>query len=70
MWEVVVGLRVELMGLTGSLSCKVDTDIGLTDKNVYTDYGAIKTIYSTLALDSLSTEAQGSAKAVTSLLGI
>ena len=30
--------RVELMSLTGSLSCTVDTDIGLADKNVYTDY--------------------------------
>ena len=31
-------LRVELMGLTGSLSCKVRPNIGLADKNVYTDY--------------------------------
>jgi hypothetical protein len=38
MREEAVAWRVELMGLTGSLSCKVDTDIGLADKNVYTDY--------------------------------
>jgi hypothetical protein len=38
MREEAVAWRVELMGLTGSLSCTVDTDIGLADKNVYTDY--------------------------------
>ena len=39
----MVGWRIELVCVTGTLDCNVDTEIGLADKNVYTLYGAIKT---------------------------